>query len=44
MQEICASSETGIIKEREEKSGLMNSKHCYRTSDSFANVVKFYNK
>jgi hypothetical protein len=43
-QEVCAAPETGIIKEREEKFGLTKSKHCYRTSDSFANVVKFYKK
>jgi hypothetical protein len=43
-QEVCAEPEMGIIKEREEKSGLAKSKHCYRTNDSLANVVDFYKK
>jgi len=43
-QAACAAPETGAIEEREEKSGLMKSKHCYRTNDPFATVVKFYKK
>jgi hypothetical protein len=43
-QEVCAEPEMGIIKEREETSGLTKSKQCYRTSDSFAKVVEFYRK
>jgi len=43
-QAACAAPETGGIEEREEKSGLMKSKHCYRTNDPFATVVKFYKK
>jgi hypothetical protein len=43
-QEVCTAPEIGIIKEREDKSGLTKSKHCYRTNDSFATVVKFYKK
>ena len=43
-QAVCAAPETGGIDEREEKSGLMKSKHCYRTNDPFATVVKFYKK
>ena len=43
-QEVCAAPEMGIIKEREEESGLTKSKHCYRTNDSLAKVVEFYKK
>jgi hypothetical protein len=43
-QAVCAAPEIGIIEEREEKSGLAKSKHCYRTNDPFASVVKFYKK
>jgi len=43
-QAVCAAPEMGGIEEREEKSGLRKSKHCYRTNDPFATVVKFYKK
>jgi hypothetical protein len=43
-KEVCAVPEMGIIKEREETSGLTKSKHCYRTNDAFAKVVEFYKK
>jgi hypothetical protein len=43
-QDVCAALDMGIIKEREDSSGLTNSKHCYRTKDSFAKVVEFYKK
>lgn len=43
-QAVCAAPETGGIEEREEKSGLMKWKRCYRTNDPFAAVVKFYKK
>jgi hypothetical protein len=43
-KELCAVPEMGIIQEREEGSGLAKSKHCYRTRDSLAKVVEFYQK
>jgi hypothetical protein len=43
-REVCAAPSMGIIKEREDSSGLRKSKHCYRTNDSFAKVVEFYRK
>jgi hypothetical protein len=43
-REVCAAPSMGIIKEREDISGLTKSKHCYRTNDSFAKVVEFYKK
>jgi hypothetical protein len=43
-QEVCAAPEMGIIKEREETSGLTKTKHCYRTNDSLAKVVEFYRR
>ena len=43
-QGVCAEPSMGIIKEREEKSGLAKSIHCYRTNDPFAKVVEFYKK
>ena len=43
-KEVCAAPSMGIIKEREDSSGLTKSKHYYRTNDPFAKVVEFYKK
>ena len=43
-QSVCEASEMGIMKEREEKSGLIKTKRCYRTNDYLGKVVDFYKK
>ena len=43
-QAVCEASGMGIMKEREEQSGLIHTKRCYRTNDYLAKVIDFYKK